>query len=528
VLHALLARTLMRAPHTRAQVLVQWKQPTGRKKPYKDTWEELDNLRCTQKVADFLACLSASERALLRPGLGLLLGGPPCQGVSGNNRKRVQTAEGDENTRQTGVWVDLFLALKPRYGLMENVCDLINHVDGVHLRLCMQRLLEQGYQLRVCAISASSQGCPQTRLRMILMVAAPDQMLPPVPLPTFDCSHATQTVLQNAHAVHLLAALPQDGAEAHKAALQRAATLGDCLSDLPVVGNDETRGTHAYATPPQSAMQVMLRQAPPGEQASAVVTHHQPAPLTPLEVWRLSHVAKSRTEGQQCNWRDIAEYARKHPTRAWLQSGKRSHALAPPHYMVRQHPRAWHQRATHSNHCFLSQSNRAVRASTYRRYYDDMIVPTVTTSLSVDTCGIRGDQDRRFTTREVLRIQGFPDSTQVCGTPAEQQCQAGNAIPPPVSYALGLVAVAAARSTAPPGMIEMTIEPRYRNRDLAAEAAAAAEEVARAAELNAYVLKRAANIKRNRAKMEALLGIKQGAAVGLPEDLPAEEAHGGQ
>jgi DNA (cytosine-5)-methyltransferase 1 len=48
-------------------------------------------------------------------------------------------------------------------------------------------------------------------------------------------------------------------------------------------------------------------------------------------------------------------------------------------------------------------------------------------------------QDRSFTVREAARIQSFPDHFVFTGTQAQQFAQVGNAVPPLLSRAVGLV-----------------------------------------------------------------------------------------
>jgi DNA (cytosine-5)-methyltransferase 1 len=47
------------------------------------------------------------------------------------------------------------------------------------------------------------------------------------------------------------------------------------------------------------------------------------------------------------------------------------------------------------------------------------------------------DQDRIITVRECARSQGFPDNYQFAGNIQSKHRQIGNAVPPPLAFALG-------------------------------------------------------------------------------------------
>ncbi|XP_073106834.1 DNA (cytosine-5)-methyltransferase 1A-like [Elaeis guineensis] len=47
------------------------------------------------------------------------------------------------------------------------------------------------------------------------------------------------------------------------------------------------------------------------------------------------------------------------------------------------------------------------------------------------------EQDRVVTVRECARSQGFPDSYKFSGNIQDKHKQIGNAVPPPLAYALG-------------------------------------------------------------------------------------------
>jgi site-specific DNA-cytosine methylase len=339
-------------PALRAYVLVAWAQPPGGAERYEDSWVRVEDLSCPQLVHAYLQ-KSAKRRKphdlVPRAGdIDLLVGGPPCQGVSGNNRRRSASATGDANTRQTDEWVTCLLLLRARFGIMENVCDLLKYVDGLHASRAIQRILEAGYQCMVTAVPAGAHGLPQTRVRVFIVVAAPGETLPPAPLPTHACHADARHVLPDALARRVLAVFPVGDARA--AALQRPATLEDAIGDLPEVENDEEREfqprrlaarAREALTPLQRAL---WRKRFRGRKASTRVKDHAPAAfLTPLVLSRLACVAKSRDGGAHGNYRDILAFVAAHPDAALVlldEATGATHPLVPAHFLVRARARA--------------------------------------------------------------------------------------------------------------------------------------------------------------------------------------------
>lgn len=106
----------------------------------------------------------------------VLCGGPPCQGISGYNRFRNFDAPlEDERNRQIIVFMDIVQFLKPRYVLMENVCDLLRFAKGTLVRYALSRLVYMNYQARLGIMAAGCYGLPQFRLRVFLWGCLPSE-----------------------------------------------------------------------------------------------------------------------------------------------------------------------------------------------------------------------------------------------------------------------------------------------------------------------------------------------------------------
>lgn len=81
--------------------------------------------------------------------MGIICGGPPCQGASGHNRFRnYKNPLEDEKNRQLIVFMDIVHFLQPRFVLMENVVDLMKLKDGLLAKYAVCRLVQMNYQVQ--------------------------------------------------------------------------------------------------------------------------------------------------------------------------------------------------------------------------------------------------------------------------------------------------------------------------------------------------------------------------------------------
>lgn len=76
----------------------------------------------------------------------------------------------------------------------------------------------------------------------------------------------------------------------------------------------------------------------------------------------------------------------------------------------------------------------------YGRLWWDRPATTITSGCTQPSKGrfLHPERDRGLTLREAARLQGFPDHYKFEGTKQQIALQIGNAVPPPLSYAIGL------------------------------------------------------------------------------------------
>ncbi|XP_037458716.1 DNA (cytosine-5)-methyltransferase 1-like [Triticum dicoccoides] len=211
-----------------------------------DSWEPMEKLRAFPvKIKQFVQ--EGHRRKILPlPGdVDVLCGGPPCQGLSGNNRHRkCDKPLDDDKNRQIVTFMDIVSFLKPKYVLMENVADILKLNGGSVGRYALSRLVALNYQSRMGLMVAGCYGLPQFRMRMFLWGALPTMVLPKYPLPQID------SVLQQSVVAY---------DENQKPTLKEALCLGDAISDLPTVSNDETADETVYSVKAETEFQRYIR-----------------------------------------------------------------------------------------------------------------------------------------------------------------------------------------------------------------------------------------------------------------------------
>ncbi|KAK9096007.1 hypothetical protein Sjap_021504 [Stephania japonica] len=392
--------------------------------PSDDTWEPIDGLsKCQGKIKDFVTSGYNSNILPLPGDVDVICGGPPCQGISGFNRFRNKDKPlEDPKNKQLVVFMDIVDFLKPKYVLMENVVDILKFAGGFLGRYALSRLVAIGYQTRLGMMAAGCYGLPQFRMRAFFWGASTHMKLPQFPLPTHDVVVRGGNPNEFEHNV-----VAYD--ENCRPNLERALLLGDAISDLPPVTNDETHDEMPYSMPAETDFQkeIRLRKheictfAPfdPKEFESIVLHDQRPLQLNEDDYQRVCQIPKKKGacfrdlpgvavgEDNKVKWDESIE-------RVYLSSGK---PLVPDYAMS-----------------FIGGTS----SKPFSRLWWDETVPTVVTRAEPHNQKImHPDQDRVLTVRENARLQGFPDYYKLLGPIKERYIQVGNAVAVPVARALG-------------------------------------------------------------------------------------------
>ncbi|CAN0865136.1 DNA (cytosine-5)-methyltransferase 1 [Linum grandiflorum] len=364
-----------------------------------------------EKGGDTDDCISTSEADELAAKLGeniikdlpmpgeveFINGGPPCQGFSGMNRFNHST--------WSKVQCEMILAFlsfadyfRPKYFLLENVRNFVSFNKGQTFRLTLASLLEIGYQVRFGILEAGTFGVSQSRKRAFIWAAAPDEVLPEWPEPMYVFGGPELKVSLSSKLQYAAAKSTAGGAPF------RAVTVRDTIGDLPAVTNGASKATLEYSNDPVSWYQKQIRAN------MAVLTDHISKEMNELNLIRCKKIPKR----PGADWRDLPEET------ITLSNGQKADIIP------------W---------CL---PNTAARHNQWKGLFGRLdwegnFPTSITDPQPMGKVGLcfHPDQDRIVTVRECARSQGFPDSYQFAGNIINKHRQIGNAVPPPLAYALG-------------------------------------------------------------------------------------------
>ncbi|PON45428.1 C-5 cytosine methyltransferase [Parasponia andersonii] len=364
-----------------------------------------------EKCGDADDCISTSEAAELAAALNenvikdlplpgqvdFINGGPPCQGFSGMNRFN-QSSWSKVQCEMILAFLSFADYFRPKYFLLENVRNFISFNKGQTFRLTLASLLEMGYQVRFGILEAGAFGVSQSRKRAFIWAASPEEVLPEWPEPMHVFAAPELKITLSGNQQYAAAKSTANGAPF------RAITVRDTIGDLPAVGNGASKTNLEYQDEPVSWFQKKIR----GNMA--VLTDHISKEMNELNLIRCQKIPKRAG----ADWHDLPDEKVK------LSTGQ----------VVDLIP--W---------CLPNTAKRhnQWKGLFGRLDWEGNFPTSITDPQPMGKVGMcfHPDQDRILTVRECARSQGFPDGYQFSGNILHKHRQIGNAVPPPLAYALG-------------------------------------------------------------------------------------------
>ena len=168
--------------------------------------------------------------------INLLTGGVPCQGFSRANRKH---NDNDERNFLFLEYMKFVRTFRPDYLILENVSGMRETAGGRFEKEIKGAMEGMGYAVNVKLLNAADYGVPQIRQRLLFVgVRKGSGLSPEYVFPKGEFSE-------------------RDGTDGCGNAVRRYRTVSDAISDLPVLGNGETKAV--YDRGPQNDYQSAMR-----------------------------------------------------------------------------------------------------------------------------------------------------------------------------------------------------------------------------------------------------------------------------
>ncbi|KAL0387277.1 UNVERIFIED_CONTAM: DNA (cytosine-5)-methyltransferase 1B [Sesamum radiatum] len=372
---------------------------------------DADDCISTAEAAELAASLDQTEvDNLPLPGqVDFINGGPPCQGFSGMNRFNQST--------WSKVQCEMILAFlsfaeyyRPKFFLLENVRNFVSFNQGQTFRLTLASLLEMGYQVRFGILEAGAYGVPQSRKRAFIWAASPEELLPewPEPMHVFAAPELK---------ISLSKSLQYSAARSTtRGAPFRSLTVRDTIGDLPPVSNGASN----------TSLEVLLMSTCHNIKYLIILTYHCLGACS-IKVslfrgsrrksgsmdWLIDHISKEMNELNLIRCQRI-------PKRPGQIIYWPSADLIPWCLQILRRGTIW-------------------KGLFGRLDWEGNFPTSITDPQPMGKVGMcfHPEQDRIVTVRECARSQGFPDSYKFSGTVLHKHRQIGNAVPPPLAYALG-------------------------------------------------------------------------------------------
>ena len=310
----------------------------------------------------------------------LIVGGPPCQGFSMANRKRI-----DEDPRNL-LFTKFHKAvkiIKPRCFLIENVMGMSS--ETVNLRskefVIRENLIDYfkniGYSIKFTSFKSEEHGVPQIRRRIMVIGTRIDNKK------TLLNQNKIGNLTKRYYSKNELNKIDNNQfelfGELEDTNLKHPTTVWESISDLPSL--DQKNEVSEYFTNPLNEYQKNLRNG------STRLFNHKKTPHSKEAVERIVLIKQGE------NFTSLPDNLR----------------------------------------------TKSVHSGAYGRLDANGLSPTITTRFDTPSTGrvIHPFEHRCLTVREAARIQSFPDNFIFHGSRTSQGKQVGNAVPPLVAKEIG-------------------------------------------------------------------------------------------
>ncbi len=346
----------------------------------KETFEKnFPNIRFLCKDISLINFKTLKNSLNLKTGeLDLLVGGPPCQGFSMANRKRIEDDPRNLLFNHFAKSVDEF---KPKCFLIENVTGLNSENVSISsqvkpVKKAISDYFENiDYAVKFLSFQSEEFGIPQFRRRVLILGTRLENKkynLIYGKIGNLKGSYKSYEDLKNEDKKQL------SFLETKKI---DPCTVWQSISDLPEINAGENGNGMKYKSEPSNFYQELMR-----SESNGVYNHIS----TPHDEKAMERI-KIIKEGE--NFNQLPENLR----------------------------------------------TKSVHSGAWGRLEAAGLSPTITTRFDTPSTGrvIHPYKNRTLTVREAARIQSFPDRFIFYGTRTSQGMQVGNAVPPLVSKAIG-------------------------------------------------------------------------------------------
>ena len=321
-----------------------------------------------------------SDQFSVKKDVDLIVGGPPCQGFSMANRKRI---EDDERNKLFLEYVRFVKHYQPKCFVIENVMGMNSEVINTgtledKVSDAMKSYFDElGYAISFRMFKAEEHGVPQMRRRVIVIgtrLKDKKELLISGKIGNLRKEYLSREYLLRQTQNESQISLFDD-----EIVLHDPITVWDAISDLPRLKAGQF--TDTYEDKPTNEYQKFMRKG------SRRLENHSATPHADDVVTRIKLIK------QGLNFESLPEELK-----------TKSH-----------HSGAW------------------------GRLEKNSLSPTITTRFDTPSTGrvIHPVDHRTITVREAARIQSFPDNFIFTGTRTSQGKQVGNSVPPLVAEAIG-------------------------------------------------------------------------------------------